>query len=198
MWNLVRLSLAYHWKTLLVVWIIATLLSKLGLVVSAIVGVALLSAEDKERRLLLHLPLPVTRAQVGLSRVVFPAMVLGVGTAASALLAGLSSAILVGVGAGPTANSAWNVLFFATMLMYLLQLLLTMGELQVWTGGRFLRTLMGGAAVVLLLGIAILTWIAVAMFGSYLWVALGTAVLTLGLMGLTVSLFRRRPSFTSG
>jgi hypothetical protein len=72
------------------------------------------------------------------------------------------------------------------------------GELQLWGSGRLGRTLEGGAFVLGLLGITLLAWIALAQFGSYLAVALGTVGLILGLMARTAFLFQQRPSFTSG
>jgi hypothetical protein len=196
MWKLVRLSLAYHRKALLWTLVVALLLSTFGLLVSAIVGFVLLSAEDKERRLLLNLPLPVTRTQVAWARVVFPAMILVLGTLVAT--GPLSIAVLVAGDAWPFARIAPERLFFATLLMFLLQLLLTMQELEVWAGGRVLRTLMGGAVVVGLLGITILAGVVLADSGGYSVLALGIAGLTLGLMGLTVFLFQQRPSFTGG
>ncbi len=204
MWKLVRLSLAYHLKALLVAWVIALLLSKLGLVILAIVSVYLISAEDKERRLLLQLPLPVTRLQVGWARVVFPAVVFLLGTVAAALVsyavldALLASAIPVGGGV-VVAEAVWDLLIFATVLMFFSQLLLMLGELNVWgTGHGLPRLLVASLSLVLVLILALLAWLAMASYGSYLVLVLGTAGLALVLMGITVVLFERRPSFTSG
>lgn len=196
MWKLVRLSLAYHRRAVLWTLVVALLIPKLGLVIAAIVGLVLLSAEDKERRLLLYLPLPVTRAQVGWARVVFPAMIVALATAAYALL--LSAVTLYFDNPAPAPEATGELLIFAAMVMFFIQLVLTMEELQVWASGRLGRTLEGGAIVVGLLSIALMVWIGLAAsLASLLVVALGTVGLSLGLMRLTVSLFQRRPSFTS-
>lgn len=221
MWNLLRLSLAYHRRTLVTAWGIAfglglieiliawirggageleperwLLFPYLGFVATAIAGLVTFEIEDKERRALLHLPLPVTRIQVGLARVVLPALIITLGTAATALL---GCAIFLAAGGMPTANTAWQLLFSATLLMFFLQLLLAF--LTFVRGGRErLRSLLGIAALVVLLLISITAWMAIVMAssGSYLMVGLGTAAMTLGLMGLSVALFERRESFTSG
>jgi hypothetical protein len=205
MWKLVRLSLGYHLKALLVTWALCALFSKFGLAVSAIVGIVLLSAEDKERRLLLHLPLPVTRTRVGFARVVFPAMIVVLGTGAAVLLSSailavpISSTTLVSGGPAAAAEAAGELLFFATLVMFFMQLLLALGELNVWASGHGLgRLLIGILTLLLLLVITLPAWLVLATFGSYLVVALGTAGLTLGLMGFTVFLFELRPSFASG
>jgi hypothetical protein len=130
---------------------------------------------------------------VGLARVVFPAMIIVLGTAATALLSG---AILVGIGTMPTADAARQLLFATTIEMFFLQLLLTV--LTLVRGGHRPRRLMGIVAMLMLLGVALVTSIELAQFGSHLVVALGIAGLTLGLMGLSVYLFQRRPSFTTG
>jgi hypothetical protein len=212
------MSLAYHSKALLVAWGIALgvgllqillswvktepgefdperwlLLPLLGFAATAIASIVAFETEDRERRLLLHLPLPVTRTQVGLARVVFPAMIIVLGTAATALLSG---AILVGIGTMPTADAARQLLFATTIEMFFLQLLLTV--LTLVRGGHRPRRLMGIVAMLMLLGVALVTSIELAQFGSHLVVALGIAGLTLGLMGLSVYLFQRRPSFTTG
>ena len=220
MLNLVRLSLAYHSKTLLVAWGIALgvaameilaiwirseagefhlgywlwlLVPGLGLVASTIAGVVALGAEGRERRLLLHLPLPVTRTQVGLARVVFPALVIVLGTAAAVLLS-----ILVGRGEALTAARAWNLLLAGTQLTFFLQVVLTVEELLA-RGRRLPGRLMGVVALVLLLGISLLAWIGLTEhFASHLVLALATAGFTLGLVGLTVFLFHRRVSFIGG
>ena len=204
MWKLVSLSLAYHLKALLVAWFIALLLSKLGLVILAIVSVYLISAEDKERRLLLQLPLPVTRFQVGWARVVFPAVVFLLGAVATALVSyGVLGALLasaISAGAGVAVGEAvWDLLILATVLMFFSQLLLMLGELNVWgTGHGLLRLLVASLSLVLVLLLAALAWLAMASYGSYLVLVLGTAGLALVLMGITVVLFERRPSFVSG
>jgi hypothetical protein len=110
----------------------------------------------------------------------------------------LSIAIFLGIDAWQFAGLAQERLLRAFTLMFILQLLLTMGELQVWASGRFLRTLTGGAVVLGVLSIGAVAWVALARFGIFLPIALGTSALTLGLMGLTVFLFQQRPSFTSG
>jgi hypothetical protein len=51
---------------------------------------------------------------------------------------------------------------------------------------------------VLVLILALLAWLAMASYGSYLVLVLGTAGLALDLLGIIVVLFERRPSFTSG
>lgn len=201
MWKLVSLSLAYHLKALIVAWVIALLLSKLGLVILAIVAIVLASAEDKERRLLLHLPLPVTRTQVGWARVVFPAMILVLGTAAAGLLSLATVAALRFFTslldlARTVQEGALDQLFFATMVIFFSQFLLTLGELNVWgRGDGPLRLLMAFATLVAMLGITLVAWVVMATSGSYLVVACGTVGLTLVLMGVTVFLFERRPSF---
>lgn len=207
MWKLVSLSLAYHLKALLVAWVIALLLSKLGLVILAIVSVYLISAEDKERRLLLQLPQPVTRLQVGLARVVFPAVVFLLGTVAAALvsyavldaLLALVASAIPAAGGVAVGEAVWDLLIFATVLMFFSQLLLLLGELNVWgTGHGLPRLLVASLSLLLVLILALLAWLAMASYGSYPVLVLGTAGLALVLMGITVALFERRPSFTSG
>jgi hypothetical protein len=212
------MSLAYHLNTLLVAWIIALgvgllqilltwvesepgefdpkswlVLPLLGFAATAIASIVAFETEDRERRLLLQLPLPVTRTQVGLARVVFPAMIVVLGTAATALL---SCVILLGIGERPTADAARQLLFATTIEMFFLQLLLTI--LTVVRGGHRPRRLMGIVTLVMLLALALVTSIELAQFGSHLVVALGIAGMTLGFMGLSVYLFHRRPSFTTG
>lgn len=201
MWKLVRLSLAYHLKALLWAWLIALLLSELGLLILAIVSVYLLLAEDRERRLLLHLPLSVTRLQVGWARVVFPAVVLLVGTVATVLFsmgvlkAVFSSAIPVGGGI-TVAEAVWDLLLFATVVIFFAQLLLMLGELNVWgTGHGLPRLLIALVSVVIVLTLTLLAWLVLASTGSHLVVVLGTAGLALVLMGITVVLFEQRRSF---
>ena len=203
MWNLVRLSLAYHLKALLWAWLIALLLSKVGLLILAIVSLYLVSAEDKERRLLLHLPLPVTRLQVGWARVVFPAVVFLPGAMAPVLF---SSAVLtrvfpsgIPVGGGvPVTEAVWDQLVIAAVLMFFLHLMLLLGELNLWGTGqgmpRLLLALLGLLAVLFL---SLAAWLFLASFGSYLVVYLGTVGLAVVLMGVTVVLFERRPSFAA-
>jgi hypothetical protein len=195
MWKLVRLSLAYHRKTLLWALVIALLLSKFGLVVVAFLALAALSAEGRERRLLLHLPLPVTRTQVAWARVVFPNSMFFF-PAAIGVLGALVAVSLAGADTAPMVEAAAREnLFFAAVLMFFLQLLLMMGELQVWAGGRFGRTLEAGVFVIALLGMSLVIWVELALFGSHLVVAFGMAGLTLGFMGFTVYLFHRRRIF---
>jgi hypothetical protein len=218
MWHLVRVSLAYHLKTLLVAWCVALgvgllqillswvqsepgefdpghwlVIPMLGFAATAIASIVAFETEDRERRLLLHLPLPVTRAQVGLARVVFPAMIIVLGTAATALLSG---AILLGIGTRPTADAAGQLLFATIVAMFFLQLLLAV--LSLVRGGHRPRKLMGIVTLLMLLGVTLVTSIELAQFGSHLVVALGIAGLTLGLMGLSLYFFQRRPSFTTG
>ncbi len=219
MWNLVRLSLAYHRRTLLVAWGIASglglaqllftwvqggpgefdhrswlLLPYLGFVATGIAGLAAFETEHKERRLVLHLPLPVARARVGLARVVFPAIIIVLGTAATALL---GCAILLANGDRPTADAVWELLFAATIELFFLQMLLSF--LTYVRGGRErLRSLVGIVSLVVLLCVAFAAWVLLATTGSYLVVGLGTAAMTVCLMGLSVQLFEQRRGFVSG
>ena len=201
MWKLVRLSLAYHLKALLWAWLFALLLSELGLLILAIVSVYLVSSEDKERRLLLLLPLPVTRLQLGWARVAFPAAVLLVGAVGSVLVstgvlnAVFSSGIPVGGGIS-VAEAVWDQLVFAAVVIFFAQLLLMLGELNLWgTGHGLPRLLMALLAVVAVLSLTLLAWLVLATSGSHLVVALGTLGLALVLMGITVVLFEQRRSF---
>ena len=76
---------------------------------------------------------------------------------------------------------------------------MTLGELNLWAKGHGLpRLLVAFAILVLLLSVTLVTWLALASSGSYLVVALGTAVLAVVLMAITVVLFEQRPSFVSG
>ena len=203
MWKLVRLSLSYHRKALLWAWLAALLLSEVGLLILAIVSVYLISAEDKERRLLLHLPLPVTRLQVGWARVAFPAVVMVVGAAANVLL---SSGVLnvvfssgMPAAAGMTvAEAVWDLLLFAAVLVLFSQLLLMLGELNLWgTGHGLPRLLIAVAAVLIVLTLTLGAWLVMATTGSHLVVVLGTLGLALVLMGITVVVFEQRRSFTT-
>ncbi|MCP4204271.1 MAG: hypothetical protein GY769_20330 [bacterium] len=203
MWKLVRLSLGYHLKALLLAWLVAILLSEIGLLILAIVSVYLVSAEDKERRLLLHLPLPVTRLQVGWARVVFPAMVFLPGALlavlfASGVLAVVFPSGIPGSGGVTVAEAIWDELVVVAVLMFFTQLLLMLAELNGWASGRGLpRLLMAFLTLLAVLALTLIAWILLATFGSYPIVILGTVGLAVVLMGLTVYLFERRPSFAS-
>lgn len=205
MWKLVRSSLSYHLKALLWAWLVAILLSEVGLLILAIVSLYLLSAEDKERRLLLHLPLPVTRLQVGWARVVFPSLVFLPGAMAAQLFAwGVLRLIFpLGIPSGgrvPVAEAVRDQLVIVAVLLFFLQLMLMLGELNLWGTGRGLpRLLLAllGLVAVLALALALVAWLLLASSGSYLVVVLGTIGLAVVLMGITVALFEQRPSFAS-
>lgn len=201
MWNLLRLTFAYHRKTLLIAWCIALVFGfgSIGIWVSLIVGLVAYQSEDKERRLLLQMPLPVTRAQIGWARVAFPAAVLLLGTAIAILISVPVSALFSELFNGGKARSAelvWDQLFLSIVLIYFSQVLLTLDELLVKGGGRPRLRLTGVVLLLLLLGIALPAWVVLAVSGSYSVVALGAATLTLAQMGLTVFLFQRRRSFS--
>ena len=203
MWKLVRLSLAYHLKALVLAWLIALLLSNFGLFIVVVVAAYLVSAEDKERRLLLLLPLPVTRLQVGWARVVFPAVVFLVGALVTisftwGVLAVVFSTGVPGGGGATVTDALWDDLVLAAVLLFFLQLLLMLGELNSWASGRGLpRLLMALLTLVVVLMLTLIVWMQLAMLGSYPGVLLGTVGLTVVLMAVTVVFFERRPSFAS-
>ena len=203
MWKLVRLSLAYHLKALLWAWLIALLFSEFGLLILAIVSVYLVSAEDKERRLLLLLPLPVTRLQIGWARVVFPALVLLLGSVAAALF---SSGVLAMVfpsgipaaGGTTVVEAVWDQLVVAAVLVFFAQLFLMLGELNLWGSGHGLpRLLSAFFTLLVVLTIALVAGLMLASLGSYPAVVLGIVGLAVVLMGVTVHFFEQRPSFAS-
>lgn len=196
MWKLVRSSLAYHRRAALWTLVIAALFPNLGLVVAAIVGVALVSAEDKEGRLLQQLPLPVTRTQIAWARVVFPAELVVMAAAVAGVFASMGYLFIEFD--SRTGLTVQKLLLLTVGVLFFMELLLTIGELRVWERGRLDRTLVGGAVVVTLLGAASLKWIVLAISASDGVVTLGTATMSPGLMALTVFLFLRRPSFVSG
>lgn len=195
MWKLIRTGLAYHQKAILITCLLAFIFTKTALVIAAIVGIVVLSTEDKERRLRLHMPLPVTRLQVGMTRVILPAMVVVLCTVPATVL---SSAIVAGHGMARVIDAAQDMLFFAIMVIFFQQLLLAVGELQIWGGGRFLGALMSMAILVTLLALTLLFWIPLAQFGNYGVIAVGTMGMTLGLMRLTVHFFELRPNYATG
>ena len=201
MWKLVSSSLAYHLKAVLWAWLVALLLSKIGLLILAIVCLYLVSAEDKERRLRLQLPLPVTRFQVGWARVVFPALVFLVGALAAALFMSgvLTLAFPSGIplaGGVPVAEAVRDQLVSVAVLALFLQLMLLLLELNQWGTGRGLpRLLLALLGLLAVLALALIAWLLLASFGSYLVVVLGTLGLAVVLMSITVALFEQRPSF---
>ena len=203
MWKLVRSTLAYHLKALLWAWLAALLLSEIGLLILAIVSLYLVSAEDRERRLLLHLPLPVTRRQVGWARVVFPTLVFLPGAVAAVLFASgvLWLVLPLGIpygGGVPIAEVVRDQLVIVAVLLFFLQLLLLLGELNLWGTGRGLpRLLLALLGLVAVLALALAAWLLLASSGSYLLVVLGTVGLAVALMTITVALFEQHPSFAS-
>lgn len=202
MWKLIRLSVAYHLKPLLLAWALALLFSKFGLAILAGVAVILVAAEDKERRLLLLMPMPLTRSRISWARVVFPAVSVLVGLAGVSLIAFVMAWVFSSAGSVTSfgtaiVEAARGQLFPAAMMLFFSQFLLTLGELNVWGSRRGATRLLEAFVILLaILGTTFMVWMLTATTGSNEAVSLGTLLLSLGLMATTAHLFQQRTSFT--